>query len=95
MEEKYLSQINIIEKTEKEKENELIDNIVKTSNELKIANNNFNYAQGELVDYYTYQIKANQSKLDYLIKLAKRKGISVEVVKKDKIPLLEAKNEAV
>ena len=29
----------------------------------------------DLIDYYTYQIKANQSKLDYLIKLAKRKGI--------------------
>ena len=29
----------------------------------------------ELIDYYTYQIKANQAKLDYLIKIAKRKGI--------------------
>ena len=28
-----------------------------------------------MIDYYIYQIKANQSKLDYLIKIAKKKGI--------------------
>ena len=28
-----------------------------------------------MIDYYIYQIKANQSKLDYLIKIAKQKGI--------------------
>ena len=28
-----------------------------------------------MIDYYSYQIKANQSKLDYLIKIAKSKGI--------------------
>ncbi len=77
MEEYYEKEINIIDKTEIEKEKELIENILKTSKELKIANSNFNFAQGELVDYYAYQIKANQSKLDYLIKLAKHKGISM------------------
>ena len=77
MEEYYEKEINIIDKTEIEKEKELIENILKTSRELKIANSNFNFAQGELVDYYAYQIKANQSKLDYLIKLAKHKGISM------------------
>ena len=34
----------------------------------------------ELVDYYVYQIKANQAKLDYLIKLAKIKGIEVDMI---------------
>ena len=39
------------------------------------ARSNFEYAEDDLIDYYTYQIKAHQSKLDYLIKIAKRKGI--------------------
>ena len=96
MEERYIKEVNIEDKTEVEKELELIENIVKTSQELNLANNNFNYAQEELVDYYAYKIKANQSKLNYLIKLAKRKGISVNIAKKEKYqPLLEAKNEAV
>ena len=33
-----------------------------------------------VVDYYTYQIKANQAKLDYLIKMAKAKGIQVDMI---------------
>ena len=32
----------------------------------------------ELVDYYIYQIKANQAKLDYLLKLAKASGITID-----------------
>ena len=63
-----------------EKELELIRTIIKTREELKIANRNFEYAQDDLVDYYTYQIKANQAKLDYLIKIAKTKGIEVDMI---------------
>ena len=88
MEERYLKEINIVDKTEVEKEKELIDNIAKTSRELKVANNNFNFAQEELVDYYIYQIKANQSKLDYLIKMAKRQGIKVDIGKKEEKKML-------
>lgn len=95
MEDIYIKETNIIEKTEMEKEQELIQNIMKTSNELEIANANFNFAQGELVDYYAYQIKANQSKLNYLIKVAKHKGISVEKINKVEDSKLEYKSEAV
>ena len=80
MEEIYVKEENIIDKTEVEKEQELIQNILKTSKELKTANNNFNFAQDELIDYYAYEIKANQSKLNYLIKMAKHKGIIVPIV---------------
>lgn len=76
----YIREEKIIEKTEIEKEKELIRMIIKTREELKVANKNFEYAQDELVDYYTYQIKANQAKLDYLIKLAKTKGIEVDMI---------------
>ena len=95
MEEIYIKEENIIEKTEQEKEKELIDNITQTSRELKTASENFDFAQDELVDYYAYQIKANQAKLNYLIKLAKRKGITANIMKKQEIPLLLEKNEAV
>ena len=79
MEEKYLQEIKVDEKSEIQKEKELIETIAETSMELRRANNNFNFARGELIDYYVYQIKANQSKLNYLIKLAKRKGIFVKI----------------
>ncbi|MBR3002394.1 MAG: DUF2508 family protein [Clostridia bacterium] len=34
----------------------------------------------DLVDYYIYQIKAGQAKIDYLIKLAKAKGLFVNIL---------------
>ncbi len=71
----------ILEKTEVTREIELINSIIKTKEELKIANLNFEFAEEDLIDYYVYQIKANQAKLDYLIKLAKTKGIVVDRAK--------------
>lgn len=76
----YIREQKIIEKTEIEKEMDLIKTIIKTREDLKTANRNFEYAKDDLVDYYTYEIKANQAKLDYLIKLAKAKGIEVDMI---------------
>ena len=56
---------------------QLINCIFKTRNDLKKAHTNFEFAEEELIDFYTYQIKALQSKLDYLTKLAKSKNIEV------------------
>ena len=47
----------------------------------------------DLVDYYTYQIKANQAKLDYLIKLAKAKGIRVDMINDKKFTFYEGEEE--
>ena len=69
MQNEYIREEKIIDKTELEKERELIKTIINTREELKAANKNFEYAQEELVDYYSYKIKANQAKLDYLIKI--------------------------
>ena len=80
MQDEYVKEEKIVEKSELEKEIELIKTIIKTREELKIANKNFEYAENELVDYYTYQIKANQAKLDYLIKMAKAKGLQVDMI---------------
>lgn len=76
----YIREDKILERTEIEKETELIRCIIKTREELKMANCNFEYAQDDLVDYYVYQIKANQAKLNHLIKIAKAKGIEVDMI---------------
>ena len=94
-EEGYVKEQRIIEKTEIEKETELIKTIIKTREDLKAANKNFEYAKDDLVDYYIYQIKANQSKLNYLIKLAKTKGIEVDMINDMKFTLWHDEEEAV
>lgn len=60
------------DKSEKEQKLELIVNIIKTRNNLDNAMRNYEFAEGDLIDYYLYEIKANQSKLDYLIGEAKQ-----------------------
>ena len=93
MEEEYVKETKLIETTEMEKEIQLIRNIIRTREQLKSDNVNFEYAKGDLVDYYSYQIKANQAKLDYLIKLAKSKGIQVDMIKDKKFTFLETEEE--
>ena len=69
MEEEYLLNKMIKGKTEKEREIELMQNIIETKEKLQNARKNFEYAEDGMIDYYIYQIKANQSKLDYLFKI--------------------------
>ena len=80
MEEIYLKEEILREKDEEEKDIELIKSILSTKSDLEKANKNFEYAEEELIDYYTYQIKANQAKLDYLIKQVKKRGIILDIV---------------
>lgn len=94
MQEEYFKEYIVNEKTEFEKEIELIRNIIKTREELKGYDRNFEFAEGDLVDYYTYQIKANQAKLSYLIKLAKIKGIEVDMINDLKFRTLKETGEA-
>lgn len=88
MQDEYIKEQKISDRTEIEKEMELIKNIINTREELKTYNNNFEYAKEDLVDYYVYQIKANQAKLDYLIKLAKSKGLQVDMINDKKFTFL-------
>lgn len=80
MEEQFQKEGLIIDRSELDREIELVRNIIKTKEELKNNNKNFEYAEFDLVDYYIYQIKANQAKLDYLLKLAKARGITIDVI---------------
>ncbi len=59
---------------------ELVKCILKTRRDLEVANKNFEQAEGDLIDYYLYQIKANKAKLDYLIKEVKQKGFSLDMI---------------
>jgi len=75
MQEEFMKDTKIIDKNDREKEIELLYSIMKTRMDLEQAHKNFEFAEDDLIDYYTYQIKANQSKLDYLTRLAKSKKI--------------------
>lgn len=94
MQEEYLIERMIKGKTDREKEIELMQTIIETKEMLKIARSNFEYAEDDLIDYYTYQIKAHQSKLDYLIKIAKRKGIELSRLDELKVRLYRKNNMA-
>lgn len=94
MQEEFIKETNIKEKTDVEKETELIRNIIKVKEELKNANKNFEFVEDELVDYYIYQIKANQAKLDYLIKQAKTEGIKIEMINQIKISMIDEELDA-
>ena len=75
----------------KENEIELLKSILATKRELSIANKNFESAEDDLVDYYSYQIKASKAKLNYLIKQVKVKGIEVDMINNLQIVIEETK----
>lgn len=67
----------ILDKSDFEKDKELLQSIrfVKTS--LGNMYNNLQFADSDLIDYYTYQIKAEEAKYNYLIKQAKKKNLKL------------------
>jgi len=54
-----------------------------------MARKNYEFAEEELIDYYLYEIKANQAKLNYLIKKSKLNGIELSRIEKFKLTNLE------
>ena len=77
----YIKETKIVDKTDSEKKRELVLGIIKAKSELERANQNFEFAPDGLIDYYSYQIKANQAKIDYLVKLAKDNNIKIDLIK--------------
>lgn len=80
MHEEYVREEQIQDKSDDEKDLELIVSVLKTKQELNNAHKNFEYAEEGLIDYYSYQIKANQTKLDYLMQKARKKGIALDMI---------------
>lgn len=95
MQEEYFIGKMLKGKTEEEQKIELMQNIIETKEKLRVARCNFEYAEEELIDYYAYQIKANQAKLDYLIKIAKSKKMVLDRENELKIRLFTKNNMAV
>ena len=81
MEEKFIKEKIILQRSEKDEKKEILRNIINTRAALTNANRNFEFANtNELIDYYIFKIKAMQSQLDSLIKLAKEKGIELNKI---------------
>lgn len=73
----FIKEFKIEDKTEEEKNMELIDSIKFVKKTLSNMYNNLQYADSDLIDYYTYQIKAEEAKYNYLIKQAKKKKLNI------------------
>ena len=92
MQEEFVKEYNIKDKTKEELNTILVQSIMKTNSDLQNASNNYEFAEGELIDYYLYQMKANQSKLNYLIKKSKANGITIDRINQIKIKNLDNYN---
>ena len=96
MQDEFIRDYDIIDLTDKEKELELVKNIINVKEELKNTCINFEFASEEkLIDYYTYKIKALHSKLEYLLKLAKIQQIEIDMINEMKIRLYNEKNKVI
>ena len=62
-----------------EEKTELMLTILQTKKSIQEASINYEYADGKLIDYFLYTVKAEQAKLDYLIEKAKSKGLTLEI----------------
>lgn len=73
----YVREVKINDKNDKEKNIELLNNIQGVKNSLCNMYNNLQFADSDLIDYYTYQIKAEEAKYNYLIKQAKKRNLNI------------------
>ncbi len=89
MKDKFIHETKIQEKSPEEQDRELIKSVIKAKLELDLTNRNFEQADEELIDYYTYQIKANQAKLDYLLKKAKNKALELDMIEEIKLRIYQ------
>ena len=81
MQKEYLKEQIVREKNEDEINQEIIKSLIEAKQELNNSHNNLKFADPELTDYYSYRIKAAKSKIDYLVKLAKTKKLSSDMIK--------------
>lgn len=60
---------NYLSKTDEynSKAMEIANEIKETLSDLECLKNNYHYASGDMIDYYTYQIKAQEIRYRYLI----------------------------
>ena len=77
MYDEFVKETPILDKNEEQKDEELVSTIKFVNQTLKNMHNNLQYASSDLIDYYTYQIKAEEAKYNYLIKMAKTRNLNL------------------
>lgn len=80
MNEFYIKEVPIVDLKKEDYDYSIIQSILEAQKKLDLAHKNFEYARGDLVDYYAYQIKSEQSKINYLLKQAKDKKIVLDSI---------------
>ena len=73
----FVKEFQIVDKSDEEKDDELLKNIKIVKNTLTNMYNNLQFADSDLIDYFTYQIKAEEAKYSYLIKQAKKRNLNI------------------
>ncbi|MGN1059966.1 MAG: DUF2508 family protein [Clostridia bacterium] len=67
------------EAQDKQRKTEFLRDIEQARTDLDAARHNYNFArEPALLEYYIYEIKAAETRLNYYLKLAKREGLSNE-----------------
>ncbi len=85
MYESYIKEVPIVDLKKEDYDYSIIKSILESQKKLDMAHRNFEYANGDLIDYYAYQIKSEQAKIDYLLKQAKNKKIVLDTVNAKKV----------
>lgn len=73
----FVKEIEILDLNERERNADLLKNIKVVKETLNNMYNNMQIADSDLIDYFAYQIKAEESKYNYLIKQAKQKKLNI------------------
>jgi len=73
VEKDFIKEIKIVDRSKVDSYKELMSNIEKVKASLERNYNNMQFAEDRnLVDYYTYRIKAEEAQYDFLLKEAKK-----------------------
>lgn len=73
LEKDFIKEMKVIDRTQVDTYKELMGNIEKIKKNLETDYKNLQFIEDRnLVDYYTYKIKAEEAQYDYLIKEAKK-----------------------
>lgn len=73
MKEEFMKEMKVMDRKNVDTYRELMNNIDKVKKNLERDYNNMQFIEDRnLVDYYTYRIKAEEAQYDYLIQQAKR-----------------------
>lgn len=76
MHSEFIKETKMAEVTQEQTDKELLENIENSKRNLQNIYNNMRYAETDLVDYFAYEVKAEQAKYDYLLKEAKKRKLN-------------------